>query len=75
MKNRICKCGISRALPYRHNVWKCLDCGGIKPKSKKGYKIIEAEHLYKQGKENLQRLATLLIIIGIFLLIIGMGKI
>ena len=43
-------------------------------KSKKGYKIIEAEHLYKEFRENLRRLATLMILVGIGLMIIGIIK-
>jgi len=36
--------------------------------------IIEAEHLYKEFRENLRRLATLMILVGIGLMIIGIIK-
>lgn len=38
-------------------------------KSKKDKAIIEAEMLYREGKENLRRLAVLIMILGIGLII------
>ena len=43
-------------------------------KSKKGYAIIEAEHLMKEFKENLRRLSVLIMIVGVGLIIIGCFK-
>jgi hypothetical protein len=42
--------------------------------SKKGYAIIEAEHLMKEFKENLRRLAVLIMIVGVGLIIYGIVK-
>jgi len=36
--------------------------------------IIEAEMLYREGKENLRRLAVLIMILGIGLIIYGLVK-
>lgn len=41
-------------------------------KSKKGKAIIEAEMLYREGKENLRRLAVLLMLVGFILIGVGL---
>jgi len=43
-------------------------------KSMKTKQIIEAEHLMKEFKENLRRLAVLLMIVGVGLIIYGIVK-